>query len=224
MVLTSLPKLKAGRSTGGLAQCDRLTLNLRLGPPQIAADLSLNVATTALNPTGELEGTIRVRQYLACMMSAKTSVEYFKVMEENNILPECSDNDVVSFRGKLFKVSQLRKMMGHTMTEQNQLNHTLSNALRQKGIELGLTDTKEFLNQGVKGEILKITGKGWQKGKIKMKISLEFIPDVSEEGLWSSGEQQQPMQEGGDRPLEETDYSRGMPQAEQNGRRQRYPR
>ncbi|MCT7955259.1 KGK domain-containing protein [Laspinema palackyanum] len=145
------------------------------------------------------------------------------VMEENNILPECSDDDVVSFRGKLFKVSQLRKMMGHAMTEQNQLNHTLSNALKQKGLELGLTDTKEFLNHGVKGELLKITGQGWQKGKIKMKISLEFIPDVPEDALLSSGEQQ-PMQAGGDRPLEETDWSRGMPQSEKNGHRQRYPR
>ncbi len=130
---------------------------------------------------------------------------------------------MVSFRGKLFKVSQLRKIMGHAMTEQNQLNHTLSNALKQTGLELGLTDTKEFLNQGVKGELLKITGKGWEKGKLKMKISLEFIPDVPEEALWSSGEQQ-PMQASGDRPLEETDWSRGMPQSENNGHRQRYPR
>ncbi|MCT7982771.1 hypothetical protein NG796_05625 [Laspinema sp. A4] len=144
-------------------------------------------------------------------------------MEENNILPECSDDDVVSFRGKLFKVSQLRTMMGHAMTEQNQLNHTLSNALKQTGLELGLTDTKEFLNQGVKGELLKITGKGWEKGKIKMKISLEFIPDVPEDGLLSSGEQQ-PMQTSGDRPLKETDWNRGMPQSEKNGHRQRYPR
>jgi hypothetical protein len=145
-------------------------------------------------------------------------------MEENNILPECCDDDVVSFRGKLFKVSQLRKMMGHAMTEENQLNHTLSNALRQKGLELGLTDTKEFLNQGVKGEILTITGQGWQKGKIKMKISLEFIPDVPGEALLSSGKKPQ-MQTGADRPLEEKDYSsRGMPQSEKNGHRQRYPR
>lgn len=166
---------------------------------------------------------MRVRPYLACMISAKTSGEYFMVMEENNILPECSDDDVVSFRGKLFKVSQLRKMMGHAMTEQNQLNHTLSNALKQKGLELGLTDTKEFLNQGVKGELLKITGQGWQKGKIKMKISLEFIPDVPEEVLLSSGENPQ-MRTGATLPLEETDGSRAMPQSEKNGHPQRYPR
>ncbi len=200
-----------------------LTLNPRLWQPQTAPDLAFNAATKAFNSTGGVEGTIRVRQYLACMISAKTSLEYFMVMEENNILPECSDDDVVSFRGKLFKVSQLRKMMGHAMTEQNQLNHTLSNALKQKGLELGLTDTKEFLNQGVKGELLKITGKGWEKGKIKMKISLEFIPDVPGEALLSSGEKPQ-MQTGADLPLEEKDYSRGMPQSEKNGHRQRYPR
>ncbi len=143
-------------------------------------------------------------------------------MEENNILPECCDDDVVSFRGKLFKVSELRKMMGHAMTEQNQLNYTLSNALRQKGLELALTDTKEFLNQGVRGELLKITGKGWEKGKIKMKISLEFIPDVPGEAQLSSPENQQ-IQNGGDRPLPEADWSRGMPQLDKNGQRHRYP-
>ena len=113
--------------------------------------------------------------------------------------------------------------MGHAMTEQNQLNLTLSNALKQKGLELGLTDTKEFLHQGVKGELLTITGQGWQKGKIKMKISLEFIPDVPGEALLSSGEQQ-PMQTGATLPLPETDDRRGMPQSEKNGHRQRYPR
>jgi hypothetical protein len=157
------------------------------------------------------------------MISAKTSWEYFMVMEENNILPECADDDVVSFRGKLFKVSQLRQIMGHAMTEQNQLNLTLSNALKQKGLELGLTDTKEFLHQGVNGELLTITGQGWQKGKIKMKISLEFIPDVPGEALLSSGENPQ-MQTGATLPLEEKDYRRGMPQSEKNGHRQRYPR
>ncbi|WP_261235265.1 KGK domain-containing protein [Laspinema olomoucense] len=30
----------------------------------------------------------------------------------------------------------------------------------------------------------------WEKGQIKMKISLEFIPDVPEEAVWSSGDWQ----------------------------------
>jgi hypothetical protein len=157
------------------------------------------------------------------MMSPQMSWEYFMAMEENNILPECCDDDVVSFRGKLFKVSELREIMGHAMTQQNQLSQTLSHALRQKGLELALTDTKEFLNQGLSGELLKITGKGWEKGKIKMKISLEFVPDVTREGPLFSEEKNQ-MLDGGDRPSWEGDPSRGIAASEQNGHRQRYPR
>jgi hypothetical protein len=105
-------------------------------------------------------------------------------MEENNILPDCCDDDVVSFRGKLFKVGELRKLMGGAVTGQNQLPHTISNALRQQGLQLDLAYAKEFLETGVNGELLKIGSRGWRKGKIRMKVSLEFIADEQEEPEW----------------------------------------
>jgi hypothetical protein len=37
-----------------------------------------------------------------------------------------------------------------------------------------------MLEQGIDGEVLRIGSKGWQKGKIRIRISVEFCPDESE--------------------------------------------
>jgi len=36
------------------------------------------------------------------------------------------------------------------------------------------------LGDGIDCEILKIGAKGWQKGKIRIRVSVEFIPDEPE--------------------------------------------
>lgn len=139
-------------------------------------------------------------------------------MEESKILPECSDDDVVSFRGKLFKVGELRKLMGRALCEHNQLNHTLSTALRHRGLELAINDTKQFLEKGVKGELLKIDGKGWQKGKIKMTISLEFVPDTGDEP-----DRIRRMRGEDPPPLSPNNNNSAIPLSKVNASRHRYP-
>ncbi|NCO75638.1 MAG: hypothetical protein GW795_08095 [Cyanobacteria bacterium] len=36
---------------------------------------------------------------------------------------------------------------------------------------------KKWLNDGVEVEVLKVGALGWQKGKLKLKITVEFSPD-----------------------------------------------
>lgn len=48
----------------------------------------------------------------------------------------------------------------------------------------GLPSWDEFKNSwvkdGVECEILKVNGKGWQRGKLRIKFTLEFCPDEAE--------------------------------------------
>ena len=54
----------------------------------------------------------------------------------------------------------------------------LYNALRQNhGIEIL---SSSWYSEGRDCEILKLGSKGWQKGKIKIKVTVEFCPDEPE--------------------------------------------
>ncbi len=42
----------------------------------------------------------------------------------------------------------------------------------------GLEDERSrFLGEGIDGEVMRFGAKGWQKGKLRVKITLEFCPD-----------------------------------------------
>ncbi|MGI0479299.1 KGK domain-containing protein [Geminocystis sp. CENA526] len=38
---------------------------------------------------------------------------------------------------------------------------------------------KKWINDGVDVEVLKVGGLGWQKGKLKLKVTVEFCPEES---------------------------------------------
>ncbi|MBL1209236.1 KGK domain-containing protein [Geminocystis sp. GBBB08] len=38
---------------------------------------------------------------------------------------------------------------------------------------------KKWINDGVEVELLKVGALGWQKGKLKLKVTVEFCPDES---------------------------------------------
>lgn len=42
-------------------------------------------------------------------------------------------------------------------------------------------DYQQWFNEGYSAEILEVGGSGWKKGRVKINISIEFIPDEPEE-------------------------------------------
>jgi hypothetical protein len=102
-------------------------------------------------------------------------------MEDNSYLPEYGNDDVLSLEsGKLFKVGKFREALKSAFTDKDKVPYGLSSELGQKGVEVNSSDTKKMLEQGIDGEVLRIGSKGWQKGKIRIRISVEFCPDESE--------------------------------------------
>jgi hypothetical protein len=99
-------------------------------------------------------------------------------MEYNSYLQECGDDDVLSFSNAMFKVGKLRDAVEYAFTDRNKVQDTLFYALQEKGV--GLSDTRGLLREGVNCEVLRIASKGWQKGKLRIKVSLEFYPDEPE--------------------------------------------
>ncbi|MEP0886289.1 hypothetical protein NDI49_32665 [Trichocoleus sp. ST-U3] len=104
-------------------------------------------------------------------------------MEDNSYLPEYGDDDVLSLAsGEMFKVGKFREALKSVCTEENKVPYSLHSLLSAKkiGISGGASTTKAMLEHGVDGEVLRIGAKGWQKGKLRIKVSLEFYPDEPE--------------------------------------------
>ncbi|MBE9044619.1 hypothetical protein IQ255_09415 [Pleurocapsales cyanobacterium LEGE 10410] len=97
----------------------------------------------------------------------------FKQIEHEN------SNTVVSFdNGATFKISKFMEKL-NSFFVQSVLN-SLSEQLKQTGLGnppgYGGTWTK-----GIKAEILEPKSVEWKKGKIRMRVILEFCPDEPEE-------------------------------------------
>ncbi len=98
-------------------------------------------------------------------------------MHENSFLPNYGDDDVCSpYENEMFKVGRLRETIKGAFI--GSIQQALNDVLMKAGLKF-YTD-KNWLGDGVDCEILKIGAKGWQKGKIKIRVSVEFCPDEPE--------------------------------------------
>ncbi|MGL4759388.1 MAG: KGK domain-containing protein [Patescibacteria group bacterium] len=88
-------------------------------------------------------------------------------------------NAVVSFEnGTTFKVSKFMKIL-NTLFSQSILKD-LSEKLKQVGLGTP-PEHRHAWNQGVDAEILEPQSGEWKKGKMRMRVILEFCPDKPEE-------------------------------------------
>jgi|LakMenE01Jun11ns_1017448.scaffolds.fasta_scaffold9503668_2 hypothetical protein len=112
-------------------------------------------------------------------------------IEYNNYLKNLGNDDVLEFQGKLFKFEQLKNALNHAF-DGERLPKELSEILKMFGVEIIPRETYRsgknsyrsrerydaWFKEGIDLKILKsLSSSGWQKGKIKIKFSIEFIPD-----------------------------------------------
>ncbi|MEA5497528.1 KGK domain-containing protein [Limnoraphis robusta Tam1] len=107
-------------------------------------------------------------------------------MEDNVISQNCNDDDVLLFEDEAHKVSTFQYKVFRVLI--NRIYNTFVDGL----IAEGVTEAKiehsddfkypnaEWFNNGKECEILKLGSKGWQKGKVRLKIIVEFCPDEPE--------------------------------------------
>ena len=90
-------------------------------------------------------------------------------MEDNFYLQNCGNDDVMSFGSKLLKAGEFINTVKSTSLNKGQIPTLIYNALRQNhGIEIL---SSSWYSEGRDCEILKLGSKGWQKGKIKIKVT-----------------------------------------------------
>ena len=107
------------------------------------------------------------------------SVENSSAFEVNSgkYLSQCDPKDVISFGSeKWISISKIKNIIQEGFRTQGITSVT--NCISENSI---LNNIKIWFYQGKECEILRAGSKGWQKGKIKINVTLEFIPDEVEE-------------------------------------------
>ena len=118
-------------------------------------------------------------------------------VEYNAYLKSLNDDDVLEFKHKLFKFGQLKNALNSAFGGSERLAKELYEILKESGIEIVPTihgyyhsnqknpsivpKYQAWFQEGIEVAALKASSSsGWQKGNMKIKVSVEFIPDEPE--------------------------------------------
>ena len=116
------------------------------------------------------------------------------MMRFNNYLEECRNDDVLCHKADLFTVGKFKTAIVNIF--KSVIPNKLQEELAKQNLPIQATKliednrTKRLINkvdnnvwfeEGVSFEILRAGSPGWQKGKMRINVTLEFIPDEPEE-------------------------------------------
>ena len=97
--------------------------------------------------------------------------------EHNKYL--ANDDDVISFSAdSLFKVFKFKEAVNSFVS--GRLLQAMKEHFHHIGIRGKFIDEFNIFRDGQNCEILNVGSNGWKKGKVRLKVTLEFIPDEPE--------------------------------------------
>ncbi len=108
-------------------------------------------------------------------------------MEDQFSLQDCNDDDILSFGDDIYKMGKFRKAVLQSFG--NTLGSQLSQQLSHYGVKIngkiltpqGVNNPYErWFDKGMNCEILNLGSNGWQKGKVRIKVSVEFYIEEPE--------------------------------------------
>lgn len=96
---------------------------------------------------------------------------------------QCNDGDVLDFGGNTYKIAKFKQAMDTSLnsTLEDTLNEELNEELNREGVEIKESQNVNWFQAGIDCEILTLGSQSWKKGKVKIKISVEFY--VEEEDI-----------------------------------------
>lgn len=114
---------------------------------------------------------------------------------------ECGDDDVIAFGESMFRSGKLKRSIAQSFD--GSVGRAIDQKLRQHGLDIptrmiGSTrlanEHCQWFDEGISCEILDLGTRRWRKGKVRVRVSVEFLVeepnekkllpgDVPEEGL-----------------------------------------
>ena len=108
-------------------------------------------------------------------------------MQKHIFLENYENDDVCSFGSTMLKVGKLRQVMESATN--GHLEGALTELFKTQGLQINThkynrqlrcNQEQKWFGDGIDCETLKIGAKGWQKGKVKIRVIVEFCPDEPE--------------------------------------------
>jgi hypothetical protein len=100
-------------------------------------------------------------------------------LEYNDYVKNLRDDDILEQTEKLFKVGKVKSSLQSAFD--NTIPNSLTRHLNDNQVQLSVQEkSTDWFTQGVDCQILKAGSDGWKKGKLKLKVTIEFIPDEPE--------------------------------------------
>ncbi|MCC5656926.1 KGK family protein [Nostoc sp. XA010] len=85
---------------------------------------------------------------------------------------QCNDGDVLDFGGNTYKIAKFKQAMDTSFN--STLESILNQELSRQGINIKQSPNGNWFQKGTDCEILTLGSQSWKKGKVKIKISVEF--------------------------------------------------
>ncbi len=105
-------------------------------------------------------------------------------MNDNFELHGCSEDDALEFSSGLYRIKKIKRIISYVFRKH--LGQKMYELLKSEKIDITplnksqKSDPINWFNDGIDCEILRVGGKSWEKGRLMLNISLEFIPDEVE--------------------------------------------
>ena len=96
-------------------------------------------------------------------------------LNDNNYLKNLNDDDVIDHNENLFKCGKIKKSL-ETAFDQA-VPDALNRHCSSQGLSLSLAKINQWFDSGVDCKILQAGSSGWKSGKLKINVTVEFIPD-----------------------------------------------
>jgi hypothetical protein len=104
------------------------------------------------------------------------------IMEEFCPVSGCSEKSAISFDGKIYKVEEIAQVIRESKPS---LGRFISSFLQKSDKQIhpgtnqesGEADYVSYFEEGIHFEILQPGSEEWVKGRMRLKISLEFVID-----------------------------------------------
>jgi hypothetical protein len=114
----------------------------------------------------------------------------------NNLIPyDCGDDDVIAFGEAMFRSGKLKKAIGQSFD--GSVGRAIDQKLRQHGLEIPIrmigstrlaNEHCQWFDEGISCEILDLATRRWCKGKVKVRVSVEFSIEDTEETMLLPGD------------------------------------
>jgi len=104
------------------------------------------------------------------------------IMEEFCPVSGCSEKSAISFDGKIYKVQEIAKVIRELKPS---LGHFILSSFQKSDKQIhpsasqesGRADYGSYFEEGIHFEILQPGSEEWVKGRMRLKMSLEFVID-----------------------------------------------